>query len=1504
MNALDQTPHSNGMEIAVIGMAGQFPGADNINRFWDNLMKGVESISFFSPGELEALGVNAGLADNPDYVKARGILEEPGYFDSAFFDYPAGEAEMMEPQARLLHQCSYAALEDAGYNPGEFNGSIGFYVGLSANIYWQALTLLNYTGNFSESFQALQLTDKDAVNLRISYKLNLRGPSYSIRTACSTSLVAIHTACRALLLGEWSLALAGGASVAAPPRGGYLYEKGMVMSADGHCKAFDAGANGFVEGEGIGVVVLKPLDNAWKDRDSIYAVIKGSAVNNDGNRKVGYSAPGVEGQAEVIRMAQHISGVEPESIGFIETHGSGTPLGDTVEYKALKLAFNSKKQGFCAIGSVKTNIGHLDAAAGVAGFIKTVLALKHGFIPPSLNFNTPNPKIDFKNSPFYLNHHLSGWSNNGYPRRAGVSSFGIGGTNAHVVLEEWTRQPVPGAGPTAKGADQTSPLAAMKLDPLHFSREYQLILLSAKTKPALDRNTENLSLFLEENPDIYLADVSYTLSVGRKNFQHRRMIITPTADVTETADILGSRSRARGLDYTSGGEPSVIFMFPGLGAQYVNMGRELYEKEPLFKEEMDCCFEVLKSIAAYDLKGIIYPASMSDMSTGSNRSNIPGINRTEIAQIAIFIFEYALAKLLIRWGIKPMAMIGYSFGEYTAACLSGVFSLRHALELIVLRGRLMSTLPAGKMLSVPLPQEEIEPLLKGSLTVAIDNGATCIIAGSSRDAAALETEMKAKRLLCMPLPLVHASHSPVIDSIAGELEQKVRTLRLNQPGIPYISTITGTWITPQQAADPGYWVKQLRHTVRFADGIKELLKIPGAVFVEIGPGRDLYSLLGRFIETTTTTDSHPVVSLVRPSHRQVSDVCYLLENIGRLWLYGVKIDWQVFYRHQTRYRVHLPTYSFDKYKYPVHPPTDQLHTLPWQPLSPVTPAEEEDKEITIKKEKNRDTSSTPNFRENLSMPYTAPRDSMEHTLVEIWHQVFGSSQVGILDDFFDLRGDSLKAAIVINRIHKLLDIDISLADFFRNPTIQSLAQLIKNKQKSQNTPIEPAEKRDYYPLSNTQKRMFIMDQMDKKSINYNVPNAFIMEGQLDNDHLEKTFQQLIRRHEVLRTSFEIVNGKFAQRVYPRVEFKITYSEADEGQWEDIMSRFVIPFDAGSAPLMRVELVKLSTHKYLLLMDVHHIILDGYAAHIFNRDFIKLYNKETLPGLKLQYKDFAVWQQEKFPASLREKQEHYWLDQFKGKLPRAELHTDYPRPPFVNFEGASIYLRLDRQLVEQMHEVAVTCSATIFMVAFAAYNILLMRYTDEEDIIVGSSIEGRSYSGMEQVGGAFVGTVALRTQPRSAKTYKQYLAEVKEITLKAYDNQEYQFDDLLEKLNLEMDMSRNPLFDTMFVSAVGELEADSYRQDIVSDNLKIQTYTVENRGSKVDLLFEIIPLRQDINMEIQYATALFKKSTVERMKSDYIHILEQVTANLEIKLGDIALSHRLLSAKSQLPAIEL
>ncbi|MDB9379834.1 amino acid adenylation domain-containing protein, partial [Nodularia sphaerocarpa] len=904
-NLREQTASADfSKDIAIIGMAGRFPGSANINKFWHNLRNGVESIAQLSDDELKLAGVDPKLLNDPNYVKVAAIIPKIEEFDASFFGYSPREAQVIDPQQRLYLECAWEALENAGYQPDSDDYTIGVYGGVAPSTYLLNNILQNSDlaeGRLIDSASWLQAfigNSGDFLTTRVAYKLNLTGPAINVQTACSTSLVAVHIACQSLLKGECDIALAGGVSL--QQKTGYIHEEGMIFSPDGHCHAFDAAAKGIVSGDGVGIVVLKPLKQAIADGDYIYATIKGSAINNDGNLKVGYTAPGVDGQAAVIAAAQRDAVVDPETITYVETHGTGTPLGDPIEIAGLTQAFRTKtdRKGYCAIGSVKSNIGHLNTAAGVTSLIKTALALKHQQIPPSLNFEQPNPEIDFANSPFYVNTKLSKWESKGSPRRAGVSSFGFGGTNAHVVLEEWDD--------------------ALQKSKVKSQKSKELLVISAKTASALDTATINLATHLKENPEINLADVAYTLSIGRVGFNHRRIVVA--SDIEDAVNTLNTVDKKRVFTNSGTVKPrSVVFMFSGQGSQYVNMARELYETEAYFQEQVDLCCEILQPHLGFDLRDVLYP------SAEETEAATEKLTQTATTQPALFVIEYAISQLWIKWGITPVAMIGHSIGEYVAATLAGVFSLEDALALVAARGQLMQSMAPGSMLAVPLPENAVKPLLEGtSLQIAVINSpSNCVVSGTT---AAIETfakQLAEKGIEGRSLHTSHAFHSQMMEEILAPFTDKVKQIRLNAPAIPFVSNVTGTWITVEDATNPSYYAQHLREAVRFADGVKQFFDNPDQILLEVGPGRTLSTLAKRHPDKPS---EQITLTSVRHPQDEYSDVSFILNNLGQMWLAGLEVNCSAFYGEQKYYRVPLPTYPFERKRYWIEPTKQTTET--------------------------------------------------------------------------------------------------------------------------------------------------------------------------------------------------------------------------------------------------------------------------------------------------------------------------------------------------------------------------------------------------------------------------------------------------------------------------------------------------------------------------------------------------------------------------------------------------
>ena len=887
--------------IAIIGIAVRMPGAADVREFWQNLKSGTESISVFTQEELLEAGVSPDLLEDPNLVPAKGVLDNAEMFDANFFGISPHEAELMDPQHRVLMECAWAAMEDAGYVAEQYPGRISIFTSAGMNSYLP-LNLMSNPGLTDKvgGFALSIYNDKDFVPTRIAYSMNIKGPAIDIGTACSSSLVSTHLACQHILTYQSDMALVGGITIHLPQKMGHFYEPGSAYSPDVHCRPFDATPSGLIDGNGAAVIILKRLEDAINDGDKVHAVIKGSAINNDGSDKVGYAAPSINGQASVILEAQAMADIEPETISYVETHGTSTPLGDPIELAGLTQAFRTgtDKSEFCGIGSVKSNIGHVDKAAGLAGLIKVTLGLEHELIPPSLNWSAPNPKLQIEKTPFYVVSKPKPWPRSTQPRRAGVSSFGVGGTNAHAILED--APPLVASGP---------------------SRTKQIITLSAKTRLTLHEYAENLSSYLKKNPDVNIADVASTLQRGRKAFSHRLSLL---CDSTQEAVELLDSKRYNVLDDKGVTDP--VFMFPGQGSQYAGMGRELYLHEKTFKETIDKCASILLPLLGRDIREVLFAPDQELES-----ANLL-LQETSITQPCLFSIEYALAQLWIYWGVRPSAMIGHSLGEYVAACISGVFSLEAALHLVANRSRLMQEMESGCMMAVSMPAELIRQDIDQfnlEVEVAAENGPELsVVSGFKIGIDQYQSLLQAREgVSCQILKTSHAFHSAMMEPMLRPFQQLMANVSLNTPVIPFISNLTGDWITPEDAVSAKYWCDHLRQSVRFKQGIQALTHdIKNPLFIEVGPGKTL----GQFVklnQAEALSATQMVFSLPH-AHEKKSSVDFLLNSLANICLKIQTIDWNAFYADEKRYKVSLPTYPFERTRYWIEPGKPQAVAAP------------------------------------------------------------------------------------------------------------------------------------------------------------------------------------------------------------------------------------------------------------------------------------------------------------------------------------------------------------------------------------------------------------------------------------------------------------------------------------------------------------------------------------------------------------------------------------------------
>jgi amino acid adenylation domain-containing protein len=1452
-----------GTEIAIVGMAGRFPGARDVGELWRNLRAGVEAVRFPDAAELAARGLDAARLADPGWVKAVSQMEGHDCFDELFFGVNPREAELMDPQHRVLLECAWEALESAGYDPREIAGRVGVYAGATLSTYLLFHLIGNPRAAGADPMQVVLGNSSDALATRISYKLNLRGPSHGVQCACSTSLVAVHLACQSLLNEECDLALAGGVSIQADADLGYRYVPGSVVSSDGHCRAFDAAAEGSIFGSGAGIVVLKRYAEALADRDTIRAVILGSAVNNDGSLKVGFTAPGVEGQAAVISEALAVAGVDPTTIGYIEAHGTGTALGDPIEIQAVTRAFRevTDRRGFCAIGSLKSNVGHLDVAAGVGGLIKTVLALEHAEIPPSLHYERPNPRIDFAAAPVYVNAALTPWpaGQPGVPRRAGVDSFGLGGTNAHVVLEE--------APP---------PLPALA------TRPWQLLTLSARTPETLAAAGDRLAAHLAQDPAPDLADAAYTLAVGRRAFDVRQALVC--RDPADAAACLAAGDPVRllgsaGATASAGGWPEsgrpVAFLFPGQGAQHVGMGRDLYDSEPAFRAEIDRAAALLAPRLGLDLRRVLYPEA------GGEAEAARQLARTAVAQPALLAVEVALARLLASWGVRPRAMLGHSLGEYSAAVVAGVFTFEAALELVAERGRLVEEAgggDAGSMLAVPLSESEIAPYLGGEVHLAALNAPSLVsVAGPAAAVAELSARLAADGVMALPLQVAFAGHSPRTEPVMAPFQARVAAAAPAAPEIPFVSSSSGTWIGEGEAIDPGYWARHLRQPVRFSDGVETLRAEPGMALLEVGPGAGLAPLLRWHL---ATPDERPVVAAMRQPKDTSSDLAALLGAVGRLWVAGARVDWPAFYASQGRRRVPLPTYPFERRRHWIEAAGVAVATASAQPA------------VARK------------ARPALRTGYVAPRDLYEREIAYVWQEVLGVAEVGADDNFYELGGHSLLATQVASRLRDTFEAELPLQPLLTAATLAQAAHIVREAlggsggagvpaaaEAIPRRAIDPddAAGADQAPLSFSQERMWFLDQLDPGTPIYNLFNLVEVAGPLSIPALRGCFDELIRRHQALRTVFAADQGKPRQRILTPAPFPLpvvdlaalpaAVQRAETARLE--AADHNRSFDLARGPLFRATLLTLGPRDHVALLNMHHAVGDGWSWVVLVQEIAALYSAlavaqpSLLPELPIQYADFAAWQRAHLEGATLEAELDYWRERLAAPPPPLRLPTDRPRAAGLGFLAGGCARQIPAPLAAGLKALADREGATPFMLLLAAYLTLLYRYTGEEDVLVGVPIAGRNHREIEGLVGFFVNTLVLRTPLLGDLPFRALLAQVAAVARGAYAHQDLPLETMLQAMQADRGPGHAPPFAVMFQV-----------QNLPDPRLEFAGLTL--RASRAglnsqlateifDLCLVLEPGEEGIAAWVIYNARLFEEATIERLLSQYEVLLGGIAA---------------------------
>ena len=1144
--------------IAVIGMAGRFPGADSVTEFWENLRRGEESIQTLSEEDLTAAGVSARTLADPAYVRRAALLSGIEEFDADYFEMTPYTARMMDPQQRLFLQTAWHALEDSGYDPAAYDGSIGVFASSTASGYLMD-NLMSHRdprtlvgeGVTVEMFNLVLLNDKDFLATRVSHELNLRGPSLSVQTACSSSLVAVHLACQSLLSGECDMALTGASAVRVPHRVGYTYEPGAMVSPSGHCRPFDTNSDGTIFGSGVAALILKPLQAALDDGDRIHAVIRGSAINNDGALKITYAAPAVAGQAEVVAEAQAVAEVDSSTISYIETHGTGTPLGDPIEVEALRQAFelsDAHRSGPCVLGSVKSNIGHLDAASGVAGLVKTILCLKNKAIPPTVHYTAPNPELHLDATPFVIADSYLPWESDG-PRRAGVSSFGVGGTNAHVIVEE---------------APEPAPVAPLPHTP-------QVLLLSARTPESVREASAALAAALSRDADLSLPDVAFTLA-GRR--AHEVRLAAVVADHADACAVLAAAEHDNVSIGTcpAGSAPDaqrVAFLFPGQGAQHIGMARGLYDTEPVFRDIFDRCAAGFAAELGVDLKSEVFDGT--------------SLEPTDLAQPALFTVEYALAQLVMSYGVTPTALAGHSIGELVAATVAGVFDLDSAIKAVSTRARLMHAAPPGAMVAVAAGPDDIAAHLTADIDIAaVNEFGSCVVAGPDAAIREFTNRCAAAGIVARRVRTSHAFHSQSMDTVLAPFAEYLSTLTLAAPRIPMLSNVTGTWMTDEEATDPNRWARHVRSTVRFADEVQALLADTHRVLVEVGPGG---SLTGSALRMPGWSDTHRAVRLMRHPVQTRDDRDAFLLALGQLWSAGVDVDWARLYGEHPR-RVTLPGYSFARQRHWIEPDTAAVsRTGGGTQVAVTTPA-------------GADTGA----------PVDA-RAQMQATLQRIWSQCLGVEAVAPGDNFFELGGDSLVAiGVAMTASHE--GVELTPQDLYDNATLSALADTLVARHASGG--LSSQDTGDLNPAVPPNILRFLDGGLAQPG-RWRVPLVLRLDSRVSGPDVTAVLTAVVNHHDALRMRLVNRAGMWEQHIAAPGEFtelteRTLPADAETGTPQEREALRAIVAEALDQDLNRAALtahyvVDAQAGARFLVLTVHGMVDDATSREVLLTDLL-------------------------------------------------------------------------------------------------------------------------------------------------------------------------------------------------------------------------------------------------------------------------------------------------------------
>ena len=1532
--------------VAIIGMAGRFPGAANLDQLWRNLCSSVESISFFTPEELGP-GIEEHLRHDPDYIRARGLIDGADLFDAAFFGINPLEAKVMDPQQRVFLELAQHALEDAGYDPERYKGRIGVYAGIGDNHYYTTnlLTqpdLLAMAGKLAVEYG----NQKDYIALRTAYLLDLRGPAISLNTACSTTLLAVDQAYRSLLDYECDIALSGGIDITVPQKSGFLYQEGGTFAKDGHCRPFDADATGTMFCDGAGVVILKRLADALADGDNIYAVIRGTGKNNNGARPASFLAPSVDGQADAIALAQSNANVPVDTIRYIEAHGTGTPVGDPIEFEALRKVFESKtdKKQFCYIGSIKGNIGHPTNAAGVAGLIKAALVLHREQIPPTLHFRKANPKIEFTNSPFLMADKLIPFPRGEEVRRAAVSSFGFGGTNVHVILEE-------------------APLPL----PANGSRPLQLLPLSAKTPAALDAYASALATHLETtdpqttdpettDPETF-PDAAYTFQVGRKQMAHRRFVVA--ANSTEATALLKQPNplRCGSTKRCDRRNPPVVFLFGGQGTQYVNMGLNLYRDEPIFRATVDHCCEYLKPHLGRDLRELLYPQS------GDEKTAQLSLQDTFFTQPSIFVIEYALSRFWQSLGIEPATMVGHSIGEFVAATLAGVWDLEDALGIIALRGRLMQNLPRGSMMAVSSGADSIAKLLPATLQIASNNAPSlCVISGPESEIVQLQKKLEAEEIVCRRLHTSHAFHSAMMDPMVEPLRDAIAKIKLRPPVKPFISTVTGRPITAAETTDPDYWARHSRATVEFSKAIQYLKEQGHDLFLECGPRSTLCSLARQHF-----TPSHPCVAIptFADTHEDNTEWATLLFALGSLWQNGVSTDWDAFYANEERHRVPLPTYPFERQRFWVDPaataPIPQsLHTAthaaagrasvetfsaPQESVSqenltslrkdriasrlldllvPVSGHERSEisrsatfmeqgfdslsltqvafairKEFSVKVSFTQLMSQLPNIDMLAShLDATLPADMLAEALAT--PSALPATSANAADhDVKVLPNQATLERVIADQAHtidRLLALLVKIAG--NHPT----ASVPAGVQKTLSAPLQEAGS-PVSALANPleveatvpQRGIYASSRLSERlSASYNESMTLRFTGNISIEKMTRAVDSLVERHDALRASFDETGLLMKIAPARKVAMPVTdlssihdSIQQEKRLGEIIASETSLPLPLPLGPLFRCQMVLLGTDRAAVIFTAHHIICDGWALDVLIHDLCAFYSEE-ISGVPARlepapsYADYVQTVTQRHRSDDFTEAGNYWHTRFKDGFHALALPTDHPRKPRREFSARRLDHAVTRAVLQNLRAVAANQGCSFFSVLLSSLAILLARVSHQRRFVIALPTAEQPVIGQPGLVGHCVNLLPFPVELRDGEAVSAFLQRMHGELLAAQDHAIFTMISLLE--------DTKPVVPAPGISSisVGLTNIKKFRQNELPQSGFTVDYDANPKAyESFEFYVNAVEIEADLQLRCHYDTKLFEDLTIREWLATLDSIFQDVATDSSHEIVELA-----------------